>query len=93
MTDFPVTKMANRGEKNAPRTCGASVLGQTLGERSTLLITRPASRCVDLCQCAGRAAIFFVVAAAIVAAAGCDTVRFKAAGSEKKVDWGVGVRF
>ena len=69
-------------------------MGQTLGERSTVLIARQTSGRVDLCQSAGRMVIFFVLATVIVgAAAGCDTLRIKAAGNEKKVDWGVGVRF
>ena len=69
-------------------------MGQTAGERSTVLATRPASRRVELCRWAGHVVTIFVLAAAIVwAAAGCDTVRIKAAGNEKKVDWRVGLRF
>ncbi len=84
----------NGGEKYAPHECGAPVLEETLGQRSTVLIARPASRRVDFCRWVGRIAMFFVLATAIVwAAASCDTVRIKAAGNEKKVDWGVGVRF
>ena len=85
---------AARRKKYAPHECGALVLGQTLGERSNFLIPQPASRHVDLCQSAGRLAATFLLAATIVgAAAGCDTWRIKAEGSEKNFDWGVGARF
>ncbi len=89
-----MTILANGGERHTPAECGAPVLGQTVGERSTVLATRPASRRVELCRWAGHVATIFVLAAAIVlAAAGCDTVRIKAEGNEKKVDWRVGLRF
>ncbi len=86
--------MANGGARYTPAECGAPVLGQNLGERSTVLVARPANRRVELCRWAGHVATIFVLATAIGwAAAGCDTVRIKAAGNEKKVDWRVGLRF
>ena len=69
-------------------------LNSCIMARSTVLMARPASRRVELGQWVGRVAILIVLATAIVwPAAGCDTVRIKAAGNEKKIDWGVGVRF
>ena len=81
-------------KKSAPRSGGAPVLAQTLGARSASSVARPASDRVDLDQSAGRNLIKFLAAAAVViAVAGCDTVRFKATGTEKHVDWGVDIRF
>ena len=85
---------APTGKKYAPHECGALVLGQTLGERSTLLIAMPNPRHVDLCQNRLRSVRLLLLALAIAwASAACDTWGVKASGSENKVDWGVSARF